>query len=144
MTVERILKSKGTYVPVVSPDARITDVITAIESDEVGALVVSADGQSISGIISERDVVLGLQEYGPEVLNKLVGDLMTVDVVTCTADDPISGIMAVMNDLQIRHIPVVDDGLLAGIVSIRDIIKLRLDEVQYEADSMREYIGRGR
>lgn len=142
MTVERILKSKGSYAPVVVPDAKISDVIAAIEAEEVGALVVSKDGRSIDGIISERDIVLGLREFGPAILDKKVADLMTSNVVTCQADDPIAGVMAMMDQQRIRHIPIVDEGELAGIVSIRDIIKLRLDEVQRDADAMREYIGR--
>jgi CBS domain-containing protein len=140
MTVERILKAKGSHTPTVVPDARIADVITALEAEDVGALVVSADGQRIDGIISERDVVRGLQRFGPEVLNHSVCDLMSSDVVTCMADDRIAGVMAVMDDRKIRHLPVVDDGKLAGVVSIRDIIKHRLDEVQAEADAMRSYI----
>jgi CBS domain-containing protein len=144
MTVERILKKKGTHAPVVAPDVKIADVIDALESEEVGALVVSTDGLTIDGIISERDIVRGLQRFGPSVLNHSVRDLMTENVVTCTADDPVAGVMAIMDHRNIRHVPVVDDGALAGIVSIRDIIKLRLDEVQSEANAMREYISYGR
>lgn len=140
MTVNRILEKKGTDVAVVAPDARIADVIDALEAEDVGALVVSADGQNIDGIVSERDVVRGLQNFGPEVLEHTVRELMTHDVVTCTADDLVAGVMALMNDRNIRHVPVVNDGKLSGIVSIRDIIKLRLDEVQAEADAMRSYI----
>ena len=140
MTVERILDHKGTHAPFVSSEVKIAAVIDALEDEDVGALVVSNDGERIEGIISERDVVRGLQRFGPEVLEHTVGDLMTLDVITCTADDMVAGVMALMDANQIRHVPVVDKGKLAGIVSIRDIIKLRLDEVQNEADAMREYI----
>ena len=140
MTVEKIIKAKGTYAPTVSPDANISDVISTLEADDTGALVVSADGQRIDGIISERDVVRGLEKFGASVLTHSVRDLMTKNVITCTVDDPVAGIMAIMNDKKIRHVPVVDDGKLAGIVGIRDIIKLRLDEVQKDADHMRSYI----
>jgi CBS domain-containing protein len=143
MTVKRILKDKGTYVPTVSPGAKIIEVLDALEADDVGALVVSTDGDRIDGIISERDVVRGLQRFGSTALDHAVADLMTADVVTCVADDRVAGVMSVMNDRGIRHLPVVIDGKLAGIVSIRDIIKLRLDEVQSEADAMRDYIARG-
>ena len=142
MTVERIIKDKGTYVTTVSPDAKVADVIDQLEADDVGALVVSADGDRINGIISERDVVRGLQRFGPAVLDHPVGELMTSEVVTCTADDPVVGVMAMMDDQEIRHVPVIENGKLAGIVNIRDIIKLRLNEVQNEANAMREYIGR--
>lgn len=144
MTIAQILKMKGVHAPTVSPDERIADVIAALETEDVGALVVSANGQRIDGIISERDVVRGLSRCGADVLKHGVRDHMTSEVVTCTADDRISGVMALMDDRKIRHIPVVDaKGLLAGIISIRDIIKLRLDEVQDEADAMRSYISGG-
>ena len=143
MTVERILNQKGTHAPFISPGIKIAVAIDALEDEDVGALVVSGDGERIEGIISERDVVRGLQRFGPEVLQHTVGDLMTTDVITCTADDRVAGVMALMDAHQIRHVPVVDDGKLAGIVSIRDIIKLRLDEVQTEADAMRQYITGG-
>ena len=143
MTIARILKSKGTHAAFVSPDAKIADVIAELESEDVGALVVSADGQSIDGIISERDIVRGLQEFGHSVLDHEVYDLMTKDVFTCTSSDFIAGIMAAMHDRGIRHVPVIDNGELAGIVSIRDIVKLRLDEVLAEAEAMRAYINSG-
>ena len=140
MTVERILKSKGAHAPTVSPEDRIADVIATLETEDVGAVVVSADGRHIDGIISERDVVRGLKRFGSNILDQAVRDLMTADVLTCTASDRVASVMALMDDRRIRHVPVVDDGNLAGIVSIRDIIKLRLEEVQAEVDAMRDYI----
>jgi len=107
-------------------------------------LVVSANGLTIDGIISERDIVRGLLQHGPSVLDHMVRELMTKDVITCTADDPVAGVMAIMDQHNIRHVPVTDENVLAGIVSIRDINKLRLDEVQAEANAMREYISSGR
>ena len=144
MIVEHILKNKGVYVATVSPDARIVDVIAALESEDTGALVVSGDGKTIDGIISERDVVRGLQTFGAEVLEHPVRDLMSVDVFTCEADDRLAGIMAIMTEQRVRHLPVVDEGELAGIVSIGDIVKHRLDEVLSEAEAMRSYIAHGR
>lgn len=140
MTVKRILSAKGSEVPTVMPGEQVIDVIAALEADDVGALVVSNDGVHIDGIISERDVVRGLQRFGVDVLKHAVRDLMTAEVITCTAHDRVAGIMALMDDRKIRHVPVVDGEKLIGIVSIRDIIKLRLNEVQTEADAMREYI----
>ena len=140
MTVERILKSKGAHAPTVSPEDHIADVIATLETEDVGAVVVSADGRHIDGIISERDVVRGLKRFGSNILDQAVRDLMTADVLTCTAGDRVASVMALMDDRRIRHVPVVDDGNLAGIVSIRDIIKLRLEEVQAEVDAMRDYI----
>ena len=143
MTVQRILRDKGTHTVCVAPDARVAQVITSLAHEDVGALVVSADGDRIDGIITERDVVRGLETYGASVLDHAVRDLMTADVITCTADDPVAGVMAVMDSNRIRHVPVIEGDRLAGIVSIRDIIKLRLDEVQAEADAMRDYISLG-
>ena len=140
MTVKQILNMKGSHTPTVLPGTKISTVIAALEAEEVGALVVSSDGKHIEGIISERDVVRGLLSLGKNVLNHKVSELMSSDVITCTAHDPVAGIMAIMDDRNIRHVPVVDEGKLAGIVSIRDIIKLRLDEVQADADAMRRYI----
>jgi len=143
MTVKRILQEKGTDAPTVAPEAKIADVIEALETEDVGALVVSKDGQHIDGIISERDVIRGLQRFGKDVLEHTVRDLMSPDVVTCGVFDRVAGVMALMDERRIRHVPVIDDGKLAGIVSVRDIIKLRLDEVQADAEAMREYIANG-
>jgi len=139
MTVERILKEKGNHAPTVAPDAKIANVIAALESEDVGALVVSVDGQHIDGIISERDVVRGLLSFGPRVLEHEVRDLMTKNVITCTASDRVALVLAQMDNQKIRHVPVVDHGKLVGIVSILDIVKLKLDEIQTEADAIREY-----
>lgn len=140
MTIERILKRKGDYVPTAHPDALIKDVIASLESDDVGAVVVSTDDIHIDGIISERDVVRGLQSYGPSVLEHPVKDMMTKEVVVCTAEDRVAGVMAMMDEYNFRHVPVVKDNRLIGIVSIKDIIKLRLREVQADAEAMQAYI----
>lgn len=140
MAVKKILNEKGTYAPTILPEALVSDVISALEADDVGALVVSVDGDQINGIISERDVVRGLEQFGAAVLAHPVSDLMSVDVTTCGIDSPVAGVMALMDENQIRHVPVVANGKLIGIVSIRDIIKLRLDEVLKDADDMRAYI----
>lgn len=141
MKVERILDLKGSHAATVTPDAKISAVLAALESEDVGALVVSTDGLHIDGIISERDVVRGLLSLGSKVLDHQVHELMSSDVVTCTADDHVAAVMALMDDRNIRHVPITNKGKLAGIVSIRDIVKLRLNEVQVEADAMRQYIG---
>ncbi len=140
MTVERILLEKGRGAASVSPGASIADVIEALESNDVGAVVVSRDGSHVDGIISERDIVRALRRQGTKILDQAVENLMTRDVITCTAGDRVASVMAIMNSKGIRHVPVVDDGNLAGMVSIRDIVALRLAEVQSEADAMRLYI----
>ena len=140
MTVEKILLEKGTLTPTIAPDADVAEAIDRLAVEDVGALVVSSDGSGIEGIISERDIVRGLRDYGAKMLGHPIRDLMTPDVFTCAAEDSVSGVMALMDAKRIRHVPVLDDERLAGIVTIRDIVKLRLDEVQAEADAMREYI----
>lgn len=140
MTVERILKMKGPHVPTVRPEARISEIVTALGAEDTGALVVSTDGQHIDGIISERDVIRGLGRLGPDALELTARDLMASDVVTCIATDRVASVMAMMDDRRILHIPVVDEGRFIGIVSLRDINKLRITEVQSEADAMRAYI----
>lgn len=140
MTIERILDVKGSNASYVVPETRIADVIDILGTENVGALVVSTDGKQIEGIISERDIVRGLKRFGSDLVDHLARDLMTTDVVTCTGQDRVGGVMALMNDRKIRHVPVVKDGNLAGIVSIGDIVKLRLDEVQVEAKAMHAYI----
>lgn len=140
MTVHKIIVRKGQKTPWVSPTTLISDLLTKLEAEEVGALVVSCDGRSIDGIISEHDIVRGLQTEGAAVLTLPVSALMTRDVVTCEMSDPIAGIMSLMDYRSIRHVPVVEKGNLAGIVSIQDIVRDRLEEVQLQADSMRSYI----
>lgn len=140
MTVERILKVKGPHAPTVEPEALISEVIAALESERTGAFVVSSDGAHIDGIVSDRDVVRGLLKFGPGVLQKTARDLMNSKVLTCTANDRVAGVMALMDKHEIRHVPVTEMGRLAGMVSINDIVKLRLGEVQSEAEAMRTYI----
>jgi len=140
MTVSRLL-SEGVKLPItIRPDACVLSALPKLESEDVGALIVSSDGRVIVGIISERDIVRGLESYGHEVLEHEIRDLMTPEVVSCSPTDSLLGVMALMDHHQIRHIPVVNNGVLIGIVSIRDIVRLRLNEVEWEANAMREYI----
>lgn len=141
MTVQRILDSqKGAEPAHISPDAEIADVLNVLAEKEVGALIVSSDGVKVEGIISERDIVRSLPSVGPDLLRHRVRDLMTKDVVTCVPEDRAAGIMAVMVSRHLRHIPVLKDGRFVRMLSIRDLLQLRLDEVRSEADAMRSYI----
>ncbi len=141
MTVQRILNAQqGFEVGHVSPDTEISEVLNSLASRNVGALIVSSDGITVEGIISERDIVRRLQTVGSDLLTKRVRDLMTADVVTCVPEDRAAGIMAVMVSQHLRHVPVVKDGRFISMVSIRDLLQLRLDEVRSEADAMRSYI----
>ena len=141
MTVQRILNSQGGgSAASIVPDAGINEALDLLASENVGALVVSSDGKSVEGIISERDIVRALRSVGSGLLGKRVRDVMTEDVVTCVAEDRAAGIMAVMVSKHLRHIPVVRSGELVSMVSIRDLLQLRLEEVKSEADAMRGYI----
>lgn len=140
MTVDRILRDKGEGVVTISSDRRIVDVLDLLAEKDIGALVVSDDGEQVNGIISERNIVRQLARSGPDVLEWSVSALMTRKVITCTGDERIAGMMALMTERHIRHVPVMTAGRLRGIVTIGDVIKSRLDEVQTEAETMRMYI----
>jgi CBS domain-containing protein len=144
VTVQRILDSQqGVERTYVTPDAIIRDVLNSLAFRNVGALVVSTDGDKVEGIISERDIVRGLQKAGADLLDQPVREVMTEKVVTCVATDRAAGIMAVMVSKHLRHVPVVEDGRFVSMISIRDLLQLRLTEVQSEADAMRNYIAGG-
>lgn len=142
MTVQRILNTQGTSsTACVPPDATIAQILQSPGFEATGALVVSSDGRTIEGIVSERDIVRGLATMGPALLSKPVRDLMTAKVLTCVPTDRVAGIMALMVSRHVRHLPVVTDGYLVGMVSVRDLLQLRLEEVLAEADAMQKYIG---
>ena len=144
MTVQRILDTQeGVQRAHIAPDAKIRDVLNSLAFRNVGALVVSTDGDTVEGIISERDIVRGLQSAGTDLLDKPVREVMTEKVITCIATDRAAGIMAVMVSKHLRHIPVLEDGKFVSMISIRDLLQLRLTEVQSEADAMRNYIAGG-
>ena len=138
MKVESILKSKGSKVVTTRPAAKIATVIQIMSLEKVGALVVSDDGVRVLGLISERDIVQGLTEHGTELLGLSVAELMTREGPTCTPADSIRKVMADMTRRRVRHLPVVEDGRLNGIISIGDVVKNRLDEVELEANVLRD------
>jgi CBS domain-containing protein len=140
MNVEAILRGKGRAVATIRPDQTITAALAALRDRNIGALVVSEDGESVDGIISERDIVHGLADHGGELLSLNVAEVMTRPVTTCDPDDSVADLMAEMTNRRIRHLPVVRDRRLVGIVSIGDLVKNRLDEIEYEARSLRSFI----
>jgi CBS domain-containing protein len=143
MDVDGILRAKGATVVTIRPDATIRELVQSLRDERIGAIVVSEDGRSVQGIISERDVVRGLAELGPRVLDAPVAELMTREVVACSLRDPVKHLMTEMTRRRIRHIPVVADGVLCGIVSIGDVVKNRLEELETETNVLREvYLGR--
>ena len=140
MNVESILKSKGRSVFTVRPDANVADAVALLHRHGIGALVVSQDKASVDGILSERDIVHALSAHGGQSLELTVAQLMSRRVVTCKPSDTVADLMALMTDRRIRHLPVVEHGRLAGMISIGDVVKNRLDEIESEATSMREFI----
>lgn len=140
MHVKLILRDKGTTVQTVRPDATITEAVDLLKTKRIGVLVVSGDGKSVDGIISERDIVSGLADHGATLLDQQVDTLMTRHVKTCSPEDTVNSVMELMTDRRIRHVPVVHNDVLAGIISIGDAVKNRLHELEHEAEHLREYI----
>jgi CBS domain-containing protein len=140
MNVHAILRNKGGSVVTIHPDATVERAVAVLRLRGIGALVVSDDGESVAGILSERDIVEALGRYGSELLTTPVASIMTTPVVTCDPDDSVAELMAEMTNRRMRHFPVMRDGRLYGIVSIGDLVKSRLDEIEFEAHSMRSFI----
>lgn len=138
MKVRDILGAKGSDVATMRSEAAISTVVRRLKLEGIGAIVISEDESQVVGIISERDIVRGLADYGSELLEKRVIDLMTSPVKTCTLDSNIKDIMEVMTRTRVRHLPVLDGGRLVGIISIGDVVKNRLEEVELEADVLRD------
>lgn len=140
MLVASILQNKGSDVHTIAPDATVANAVSMLKEHGIGSLVVSSTGRDVAGILSERDIVEALDDEGEGLLAQPVSDLMSRDVTTCGMADTSRGVLEVMTDRRIRHMPVVDNGELCGMVSIGDAVKARLDEVTHEADALREYI----
>jgi CBS domain-containing protein len=138
MSVASILKEKGRTVETITPDTTLWSTVWSFRTKGIGALVVSEDGRTMLGLISERDVVHGLAEHGAKLLQMRVGQLMRTSVITCSPDESITKVMAQMTRHRVRHVPVVEHGALRGIVSIGDVVKYRLDELEMEANILRE------
>jgi len=140
MKVSEILHRKGTEVATVKADDTISAAVRTLAEHGVGALVVSADGAHIDGIISERDIVRSLDTRGASSVDDAVATVMTATVHTCALSDDIDQLMQVMTERRIRHIPVTEDGVLVGIISIGDVVKRRLDQLEDENRHLNDYI----
>ncbi|CAN5856221.1 CBS domain-containing protein [soil metagenome] len=144
MKVESILLAKGSQVETVEPEASVTRVIEKLIYRGVGAMVVSRDGKRLEGIISERDVVQGLHTFGASLTEMRAREIMSKGVPVCSPDDPITRVMAEMTRSRNRHLPVMKDGVLCGIVSVGDVVKLRLEELELETSVLRDRYIAGR
>ncbi|MGO4614266.1 CBS domain-containing protein [Nocardia sp. 2YAB30] len=140
MRISEILRRKGSDVTTVAPDTTVRTLLAALADRNIGAVVVSPDGNTIAGIVSERDVVRSLHARGADLLDTPVAEIMTSDVRTCAPDDPVDGLRRTMTDHRIRHLPVVHDGRLVGIVSIGDVVKSAISELATERQALVEYV----
>lgn len=140
MNVAAILRQKGRAVTTVAPGVTLLEVADKLAAKRIGAIVVVGARGEVAGIISERDIIRVLAEQGPACLAKPVDDSMTRQVVTCRETDTLDELMAMMTARRFRHLPVITDGALVGIISIGDVVKHHVAEVEMEATAMREYI----
>ena len=139
MKINDVLRGKGNQVVTISPEATVTELLALLAEHNIGAVVVSTDGSAVNGIVSERDIVR-LWNGTPDAGDVRVSAIMTAEVATCAPDEPIDDLMRLMTDRRIRHVPVVVDGALAGLVSIGDVVKSRIGELEFEREQLSNYI----
>jgi CBS domain-containing protein len=140
MRVRDVLTHKGSTVVTVRPDATCRDLLAILAQYNIGAVVVSADARTVNGIVSERDIVRSLHDLGAEVLDGPVSEIATLQVSTCEPEDPLDELRETMTLRRIRHIPVVADGRLVGIVSIGDVVKATIDQLESERQHLIDYL----
>jgi CBS domain-containing protein len=140
MLVANVLASKGTLVVTIDREATLDEVVADLTRHRVGALVVSSDGNSIDGIVSERDIVQRLSVLHTGLLDEPVSSIMSASVHVCRPSDDVESIMNLMTEHRIRHVPVVEDGRLCGIISIGDVVKSRIQELEKDRNELMEYI----
>jgi CBS domain-containing protein len=140
MTVKAILSRKGTDVVTVEPKTNLNEAVQLLGQRRIGAVVVTGADRRVIGILSERDIVRAMGERGHQILDETVDSVMTRRVVTCAEADTVSEIMERMTAGKFRHVPVIENGRLAGIISIGDVVKYRLEEIQKESEALKEYI----
>jgi CBS domain-containing protein len=139
MRINEILHGKGAEVVTITPEATVRELVALLARHNIGALVVSEDGTTVAGIVSERDVVRSLHtDESP--LDAPVSAIMTAEVLSCQPQDSVNELMRLMTDHRVRHVPVVVDGSLTGIVSIGDVVKSRMGELEFERDQLNKYV----
>ena len=153
MTIKHVLQAKGSDVATIAPDATLTELVDALAKYGIGAMVVSTDGTTIEGIVSERDIVRALRSDALPALREsrlihldrvTVRDIMTAEVTTCGPSTSIDEVMTLMTTSRIRHVPVTDEDSLVGIVSIGDIVKARISHLEWERSALVDYVTTGR
>ena len=143
MNVATILKLKGRTVATARPESTLMDIATKLNAKKIGAVVVVGDNGHVDGIVSERDVIRAIAESGAGALQRPVSEFMTANVVSCHESSALDELMELMTQGRFRHLPVMEDGSLVGIVSIGDVVKNHVAEVEMEASSMRSYLATG-
>jgi CBS domain-containing protein len=143
MLIRHILAGKGSDVVTTRPDATVTEVAKLLKAKRIGAVVVTDADEELCGIISERDLACGLADHGANLLGMRVADVMTSEISTCSPNDGIDRLMRQMTEGRFRHLPVVEDGRMIGIISIGDVVKNRLQELENEAHMLHDYISGG-
>jgi CBS domain-containing protein len=143
MRVHDVLASKGSdAVHTIAPDATVRELLEVLAEHNIGALVVSADGATMLGIVSERDIVRKLRD-ADNARDTAVADIMTTDVRVCSPEDSFGDLMALMTKHRVRHVPVLDDGRLVGVLSIGDAVKHRMEQLEFERDQLNNYVAGG-
>src|SRR5512135_780938 len=140
MRIKDVLRVKGTQVVTVTPDTKVRRLLAVLAEHGIGAVVVSHDGTSVDGIASERDIVRALAKRGAVVMSEAITAIYTAEVYTVTPQTPLEEVMRIMTEHRVRHAPVVVDGGLRGIVSIGDVVKKRIDELETDRDALTDYI----
>ncbi|MBU2665173.1 CBS domain-containing protein [Actinoplanes bogorensis] len=140
MRISDILRVKGERVVTVPPEADVTELLAVLAEHKIGAVIVSHDGGRVEGIVSERDVVRALAARGAAILTEPVASIATTQVHSVDRDALLDEVERLMTERRFRHVPVIENGTLQGVVSIGDVVKLRIDELQAERTSLEEYI----
>lgn len=139
MNIDTILHDKGNAVATATPETKILSISHRLRMEKIGAIVISHDKRHIDGILSERDIVQGISEHGSNVLDMTASELMSHNVITCGPQASVRDVMRTMTQHRIRHMPVVEHGVLIGIVSIGDVVKNRLHDMELETSVLRDY-----
>jgi CBS domain-containing protein len=143
MIVATILRDKGANVVTARPESTISEISKLLHDAKIGAVIVSSDRVRVDGILSERDVVRAIAANGEAALTMSVAEVMTREVVTCAPSDNVAHLMAQMTAGRFRHMPVIDEGALIGIISIGDVVRVRVEEIENEAEALRTYVTQG-
>jgi CBS domain-containing protein len=140
MRIDAVLRQKGQAVASIRPEASVREALAELGRHGIGALVVSSDGRTPAGMMSERDVVRAVDRSGADILDSPVSSIMSTELQTCSPEDEVETLMAIMTRYRIRHVPVLKDGELAGIVSIGDVVKNRMDELEEDRKALVDFI----